>query len=198
MDEYQENMKLALFGGTFNPPHIAHLIGAELARGEFQIDKILFTPTYIPPHKQAPDVSSEARKEMLEIAIKDNPYFQILDLEIKRREVSYSIDTIREIKREYPVCFLYLIMGTDQAGEFWDWKEPESILELVKFIIIKRPDYDKNKIDKRLLSKSQFLELSLDISSSVIRERVTAGKTIRYLVPEGVRDYIIANGLYQM
>ena len=118
-------MKLGIFGGTFNPPHTAHLIGAELVREKFYLDRILFIPTYIPPHKEQPEISPAARMRMLHIAIEDNPYFQLVDLEIKRREISYTVDTIREIIAKNPGDSLYLIMGTDQALEFREWKEPD-------------------------------------------------------------------------
>jgi len=190
-------MKLGIFGGTFNPPHIAHLIGAELVREEFHLNRILFIPTYIPPHKEQPEISPAARMRMLHIAIEDNPYFQLLDLEIKRREISYTVDTIREIIEKNPGDSLYLIMGTDQALEFREWKEPETLLALLEFIIVTRPGYDRWKIDKVLSEKADFFELNIDISSTMIRNRIKDGKSIRYLIPESVREYIIANGLYQ-
>jgi nicotinate-nucleotide adenylyltransferase len=190
-------MRLGIFGGTFNPPHTAHLIGTELVREEFHLDRILFIPTYIPPHKEQPEVPPAARLRMLHIAIKDNPSFQLIDLEIKRRKVSYTIDTVREIKAKNPDSSLYLIMGTDQSQEFGEWKQPETLLAMLEFIIIARPGFDKEKISELLRRKAAFLELNIDISSTMIRNRIKSGKSIRYLVPEGVREYIIANGLYQ-
>jgi len=190
-------MKLGIFGGTFDPPHIAHLIGAELVRGEFHLDRILFIPTYIPPHKEQPEISPAARMRMLHIAIEDNPYFQLLDWEIKRREISYTIDTIREIIEKNPGDSLYLIMGTDQALEFREWKEPETLITLLEFIIVTRPGIDRKRIDKMLREKAQFFELNIDISSTMIRNRIKDGKSIRYLIPENVREYIVANRLYQ-
>ncbi len=190
-------MRFGIFGGTFDPPHTAHLIGAELIRERFCLDKILFIPTYIPSHKERPQVPPAARLKMIHIAIKDNPSFQLLDLEIKRREVSYTIDTVREIMRENQRDSLYLIMGTDQALEFRKWKEPETLLNLLEFIIITRPGYDKGEIDKVLREKADFFELNIGISSTMIKDRIKNGKSIKYIVPEGVREYIIANGLYQ-
>jgi len=190
-------MKFGIFGGTFNPPHTAHLIEAELVREEFHLDRILFIPTYIPPHKEQPEISPAARMRMLHIAIEDNPYFQLLDLEIERREISYTVDTIKEIIEKNPGDSFYLIMGTDQALEFREWKEPETILTLLEFIIVTRPGFDRGKIDKILREKTQFFELNIDISSTMIRNRIKDGKSIRYLVPESVREYIVANKLYQ-
>ena len=190
-------MKLGIFGGTFNPPHTAHLIGAELVREKFYLDRILFIPTYIPPHKEQPEISPAARMRMLHIAIEDNPYFQLLDLEIKRREISYTVDTIREIIAKNPGDSLYLIMGTDQALEFREWKETETLLTLLEFIIVTRPGFDRERIDKILRGKAQFFELNIDISSTMIRNRIKDGKSIRYLIPKSVREYIIANGLYR-
>lgn len=189
-------MKIGIFGGTFDPPHIAHLIGAELVREEYHLDRILFIPTYLPPHKRQPEISSHLRLEMLKIAIRDNPFFSLLDYEIERREVSYTIDTIREIMARYKGGSYYLIIGSDQAQEFYEWKEPEALLELLEVIIITRPGYSKGGVGGPLLKKTRFFELNIDISSTMIREKVKAGKSIKYLVPEGVREFIIENKLY--
>ncbi len=192
-------MKLGIFGGTFNPPHIAHLIGAELVRDEFHIDRILFIPSYIPPHKQKPDIPVVARLDMLNIAIEGNPCFLLVDNEIKRKEVSYTIDTIKEIMAQYGgENSLHLIIGADQAKEFRDWKEPDTLIGMFESIIIMtRPGYSRDEIDRGLRGKTKIFEMNIDISSTMIREFVRRGKSIKYLVPEGVREYIIENKLYK-
>lgn len=199
LDDNEKNspMKVGMFGGTFDPPHIAHLIGPEMVREKFSLDKILFIPTYIPRLKETPAVSPSVRTAMLHKAIKGNPYFHILDLEIKRRKVSYTIETVREIIAKNPEDSLYLIMGTDQAQEFWEWREPESLLSMLQFIIITRPGYERGNIDERLRKKTEFFEMNLNISSTMVRDRIRNNKSIRYLVPEDVRRYIIEKGLYR-
>ncbi|MDO9575909.1 MAG: nicotinate (nicotinamide) nucleotide adenylyltransferase, partial [bacterium] len=138
-----------------------------------------------------------ARMRILHIEIEDNPYLLLLYWEIKRTEISYTIDTIREIIEKNPGDSLYLIMGTDQALEFREWKEPETLITLLEFIIVTRPGIDRKRIDKMLREKAQFFELNIDISSTMIRNRIKDGKSIRYLIPENVREYIVANRLYQ-
>ncbi|MCK4330453.1 nicotinate-nucleotide adenylyltransferase [candidate division WOR-3 bacterium] len=190
-------MRLGIFGGTFNPPHLAHLIGAELVREEFQLSRVLFIPAFIPPHKHQPDVPPTVRLEMLRIAIEDNPFFHLVDLEIKRKGVSYTIDTVKEIMNINKGDSFYLIMGTDQAKEFYEWREPNALLRLFRIIIITRHGHEKDEIDEALKKKAKIFELNMDISSTMIRKRVKNGKSIRYLVPEGVREYIIRKGLYR-
>jgi nicotinate-nucleotide adenylyltransferase len=120
---YREKMRIGILGGTFNPPHLGHLILAEEVREKLNLDKIFFIPTNIPPHKSTESVSSWHRFNMVKLAIKSNPYFEVLDLEIKRGGVSFTIDTIKELKSKFPRDEFYLIVGSDLASTFSTWKD---------------------------------------------------------------------------
>lgn len=193
-------MKIGVFGGAFDPPHIAHLILAERAREEFGLDKILFVPTNIPPHKPKPVALAEDRIKLIKIAVKSNRYFEVLDIEIKRGGISYTVDTIRELKKNYPGSQLFLLIGEDEARKFDNWKESDEILRHVRFIIFLRSNLSRSRESNvALLPKeiSDFIDLRLEISSTNIRELVRKGKSIKYLVPQKVATYIKEKKLYR-
>ncbi|RKY55103.1 MAG: nicotinic acid mononucleotide adenylyltransferase [Candidatus Neomarinimicrobiota bacterium] len=193
-------MSICLFGGTFDPPHIGHLIIAEFILSDLDVDKIYFIPSSIPPHKQASSYSStSSRVEMLQIAIKGTPAFQISDIELNRPGVSYSIDTIKQIKSRMNLSKeeLYFLIGSDSLVEFQSWMNPEEILSLAQVIVAPRPLFTKDMVKPEFLEQVQFLNTpQIDISSSMIRERVYEGKSIRYLVLIKVEEYIKKNKLY--
>ncbi|MCK4352165.1 nicotinate-nucleotide adenylyltransferase [candidate division WOR-3 bacterium] len=188
--------KIGIFGGAFDPPHIGHLIGAEQARKEFELEKIIFIPTNIPPHKEAPVASQRERLEMTRIAIRGKPYFEVSDIEIKREGISYTIDVIKELKQIYPNSELFLIMGMDEAKDFMNWKEPEKLSMLCKFIILTRPGFKREEIPESLKEKAELFNLNINISSSKIRELIKNSKSIRCLVPEDIENYIKKKKLY--
>jgi len=198
--------RIGILGGAFDPPHIGHLTGAEKVREEFGLDKIIFIPTYIPPHKNLPKASPDKRLEMVEIAIQGKPYFEVSDIEIKRKGISYTVDTIRELKQIYSKDELYLIIGMDEAKDFINWKKPKKLLKFCKFIILTRPGFQpeaaellahkKEEVPEPLRKTVQFLSLNLDISSTMIRELVKKSNSIKSFVPEGVENYIKENKLY--
>ena len=191
-------MKVCLFGGTFDPPHIGHLLIAQTICEAESFDKILFIPVNIPPHKTV-NTSLEDRLNMLDIAIDDNPNFEISDIEIKRGGVSYTIDTIRTIKNKYNISsnkISYLI-GSDSLLNFHNWKEPEKILKECQIIVAIRPGFRPSDIPAWILHKIQFANIPrFEISSTNIRSRWVEGKTIRYLVTLPVWDYINKNKIY--
>lgn len=191
-------MKICLFGGTFDPPHIGHLLIAQTICEAESFDKILFIPVNIPPHKSV-NTLLEDRLNMLEIAIDDNPNFEISDIEIKRGGVSYTIDTIRTIKKQYNICsnkISYLI-GSDSLLNFHNWKDPEKILEECQIIVAIRPGFRPSDIPAWILHKIQFANIPrFEISSTNIRSRWVEGKTIRYLVTLPVWEYINKNKIY--
>lgn len=189
--------RIGLFGGVFDPPHIAHLIAAERAREEFKLDKIIFIPTNVPPHKPPPVASSLHRVELIKRAVEGNPYFEVLEIEIKRGGVSYTVDTIKEIKEIYGVAHIFLLIGMDEALDFMRWKEPGEILRVARFIIFTRSGFKRVGLPKLLKEKAYFINLNLELSSSTIRRLVSAGNSIRYLVPDSVGAYIKENGLYK-
>ncbi len=190
--------KLGIFGGTFNPPHMAHLMAAEGVRDQLKLDKVLFVPAAIPPHKQKENiVPVKHRLEMVRLAIRGNRYFEISDVELHRKGPSYTIDTVREMRRSYPDDELLFIMGIDLLTEFDTWKEPDMILEECRLVAMNRPGFDLAVIDKDLLMRVELVNVpSVDISSTNIRRRVKSGRSIRYLVTQDVEEYIHGNSIY--
>lgn len=191
--------KIGIFGGAFDPPHIAHLIIAEEVLISLSLSKILFVPTYYPPHKTT-TTSFEHRFNMLLLAIENNEKFTISDIEKKIKEKyniesSYSIYTIRELRKIYPDKELYFIIGSDQYLEFKNWYQPEEILKEIKLCVLMRYGYSlSNEEPKENLI---FLPVpQLGIKSSEIRERIKNNKPFRYFLPEKVYKYIIENKLY--
>ncbi len=185
-------MKIGILGGSFNPPHIGHLILAQDVLEALGLDKVFFIPTNISPHKNNNEVEAEKRLEMLNIAIEDNDKFQALDLEIKRGDISYTIDTIRELKSNYPEDDFYLIIGSDLANDFSNWKEPEAIKNAVNIVVAKRQDHP-------LDSKNNFTIVDIkqvEISSSLIRNLISKGKLVKYLLRDRVSEYINKHKLY--
>jgi len=192
-------MRIGIFGGTFNPVHFGHLAAAAQVHEALGLEWIYFVPCMLPPHKSGENLAPpEARLRMLALAIEGDERFKICDVEIRRGGVSYSIDTIAELKQEHPEDELHFIIGADMFLEFESWRQPERIVELAKLVVVTRPGIDMAKAPKQFLEKAEVIEIhALNISSSMIRELVKEGKTISYLVPKPVEEYIIQNGLYR-
>jgi len=190
--------KIGFLGGTFDPIHSGHLILAQQLLEQFQLDRVIFIPAATPPHKDDRSVSlTQHRFEMTRTAIEDNPLFEISDIELKREGKSYTIDTIKKLKELYPGSDLFLLGGSDILTEFETWKDPEKIFQEVKVVIGIRPGYDKIDSDNEFFKKSIIAEIDgLQVSSTQIRRKVREGKTIKYLVPLKIEEYIIAKGLY--
>ncbi len=191
--------RLGILGGTFNPPHLAHLIAGERAVDEFALDRLLFIPANIPPHKVGHEMASaEDRLAMTRIAIQGNPRFEVSDMEITRAGKSYTIDTIRALKEIYKPDSIVLFIGLDMFHIFDSWHESEAILREAEVVVMARPTHDVEAIDSESKGQVKFLTLPLlEISSTDIRERVRLGKTIRYLVPDAVGAYIAEHKLYR-
>jgi nicotinate-nucleotide adenylyltransferase len=193
-------MKIGIFGGTFNPPHYGHLIVAEFIREEVGLDKIIFIPCSIPPHKQNDEylsqiASPEHRFEMVKLAITGNKFFEVSDIEINRGGVSYTIDTVNYFVSNFPEEKFYLLIGADQFAEFHTWRKPDEIVQKVNLIVFNRPGF---VIPKTEFSRfATFITIpNIEISASTIRKRIRHGKSIKYLVPPAVEEYILANKLY--
>tara|TARA_B100001540_G_C15533455_1_gene518023 strand:- start:41 stop:625 length:585 start_codon:yes stop_codon:yes gene_type:complete len=193
-------MKVCLFGGTFDPPHLGHLIIAQTIFEAENFDQIVFVPAYQPPHKNGIKISPvDQRLEMLNIAIKENPNFIMSDLEIERKGLSYSIDTIVEYKKQNNLKSneLFYLMGSDSLKQFKKWKDPKMIIDESRVIVAIRPGFRPSDIPNWILAKIQFASIPrIEISSTTIRERWVDGKTIRYMVTESVWQYINKNKLY--
>lgn len=192
-------------GGTFNPVHNAHLFIAEEAREVFSLSKVIFVPNKIPPHRSLCSSSLLDRINMLKLALSSNNFFDLSLFELDRDCISYSIDTVKYFFEKYPKTPLYFITGTDSLLKY-DWKSLEDLIDMLEaFISLSRPKYSKELLFDRIKTKYPdhyhkiiiFDSLFLEISSSDIRKRIKEGRSIKYLVPEGVEKYILENGLYR-
>ncbi|MCP4584028.1 MAG: nicotinate-nucleotide adenylyltransferase [candidate division Zixibacteria bacterium] len=188
--------KLGILGGTFDPPHIGHLILAQAALENLKLDKIIFIPAANQPQKQLQQVSSVAiRLKMLKLALGNEEQFEISEIEISRDGLSYTCDTVDELKDMYPKAALYLIIGGDNISEIETWKKPEDIFTKANVAAALRPEF---KSIGTYMNKIKIIDMpQVDISSTLIRKNVKDGKSIKYLVPERVENYISANGLYR-
>ena len=199
--------RLAIMGGTFDPIHYGHLVTAEAVRTEFAADCVLFIPTGQPPHKSDNAVTdNEHRYLMTVLATVGNPYFYTSRMEIDRPGRTYTIDTIRALRR---ICRkdteLYFITGADAVAEIFTWKEADKLLELCHFVAVTRPGYrtdnlmaDIQAIDEKYAARLHFLEVpALAISSSDIRKRCARSKAVKYLLPEVVETYMTKHQLYE-
>jgi nicotinate-nucleotide adenylyltransferase len=191
-------MRICLFGGTFDPPHIGHLLVSQTVCEAEYFDKILFIPAFQPPHKR--DITPvDERISMLELAVEGNPNFEISDVELKRKGVSYTIDTVKAIKTEMSLKNneIFYLMGSDSLLEFQHWKEPEGILKECQVIVAIRPGFRPSDIPSWILQRIQFANIPrFEISSTNIRHRWVENKTIRYMVTLPVWEYIEKNNLY--
>ncbi len=210
-------MKIGILGGTFNPIHYGHLRIAEEVRERFNLTKVLFIPSGIPPFKiyGTELISAHHRAEMVRLAIKSNPFFEISYIEIKREGISYTVDTLEILKEQYPDSTLYFIAGADAVADLPKWKRPHRILELAEFIVVTRPGtpllglknlltygipedglmrFIKEEIEEFHHRPFYFERVSaISISGSLIRSFMKAKKSIKYLLPEEVEYYIIKN-----
>jgi nicotinate-nucleotide adenylyltransferase len=189
-------------GGTFDPIHHGHLMAAEEARWQFELDEVVFVPTGQPWMKSERRVSpAEDRYLMVVIATSSNPRFMVSRLEIERDGPTYTVDTLRAIAAERGDVDLFFITGADAMLEILQWKDPEEALELAHFIAATRPGYDLSAFERGAPTEHPNVSVmqipALAISSTDIRRRVANGAPIRYLVPEGVQTYISKAGLYR-
>ena len=192
-------MKIAILGGTFDPPHLGHLILAETVLKELNYDKVLFIPSKIPPHKNiSGEVSDEDRLNMLKLSIEDDKRFSFDDYELNSEGISYSIKTLNYLYQNYNIDGkIALIIGADLIKNFHKWKEPEKISELTNIVAVNREENDN--LDKENIEKYNIkiiIAPRIDISSTLIRERIKKNKAFRYFLNNKVYDYIISNKLY--
>jgi nicotinate-nucleotide adenylyltransferase len=188
-------MKIGIIGGTFNPIHLGHLILAEEMRQKISLNKVIFMPANLPPHKKNGEIiPAHHRLRMVKLAIRANPYFSVSDIEINRGGRSYTIDTIRELNKIYSGDELYFIIGSDLIKYLNEWKDLKQIIALVKFIVATRPGYSLENLPAYM----RTIDIrAVDISAFEIRQCIKQNRSFRYLVPEVVRRYIIKKGLYK-
>ena len=191
--------KICLFGGTFDPPHIGHLLVAQTIFEAENFGKIVFIPTFKTPKKnKITDIKD--RLAMLRMGVTSNPNFEISDLEIQRGGTSYTIDTVREYKsdQDYDSRELYYLIGSDSLQTFHTWKDPREILDECQVIVALRPGFRPSDISNWILRKVRFASIPrFEISSSTIRSRWQENKTIRYMVTQPVWEYINDHGIYK-
>jgi nicotinate-nucleotide adenylyltransferase len=192
-------MRLGVFGGSFNPPHVAHLAVAEAAAEAAGLDRILWVPAATPPHKRLdPGLAPAAdRLAMTRLAVEGNERFEVSDVEIARSGISYTVDTLAALAGEYPGARLHLLLGGDSLAAFATWRAPERILELARLVVYARPGVPR-EAPGPLAGHVTWVEApALALSSSDLRARIAEGRSVRYLVPDAVREYIARHGLYR-
>ncbi len=190
-------LKVGIYGGSFDPIHNGHLITAQSVKEMRELDRIIFIPTFISPHKQDVETTEvDHRVNMLQLAIKPIPYFEMSDIELKRKNVSYTVDTLKELSERYK--HIELIIGYDNIFKFHTWRQPDEIIRIAKLVVLRRklniPRGKQNKFYRAAaFVKSPFIQ----ISGSVIRRRVSENLPINFMVPEKVQEYILKNKLYR-
>lgn len=187
--------RIGILGGTFNPVHLGHLVLAEQAKQLLRLKEVIFVPTNLPPHKRKGHLAAaKDRYRMLSLAVKSNLSFAVSDLELERGGISYSIETMKKFESLFPQANLYFIVGSDFLEEFLTWKDIDKLRRICKIVIAPRPGHPI----KRLPGNMQIIKVNaLDITSSDIRRRIKTKASIRYLIPEEVRKYILKKGLYR-
>ncbi len=196
--------RLGILGGTFDPIHMGHLRMAEAVYRRMGLEQVLFVPAYMPPHKLGMYYAAAGeRYAMTELAVAAYPHFVVSDIELRRSGVSYTIDTLRELRRLYPLRELYFIIGADSLAQLHTWHNIEEMLELITFVAAGRPGYEGvlDKVARRLGKRARERVVLLDtpeydISSTDIRARIRRKESLAGLVPQAVEQYIYQHGLY--
>ena len=189
-------MRIGILGGTFNPIHMGHLILAEEALYKLNLDKLMLVPAYMPPHKNVEaNVKAQDRLKMVQLAIEDNPAFAVSTFEIEAKTKSYSINTLKEFRKIYgDEAQLYFITGSDLLKDLFSWKDVNDIFKMSKFIVANRPGYPVKEVPEQA---ETVVITPIEVSSEDIRRRLKAGRSIRYLVADKVRNYIAEHKLYE-
>ena len=192
-------MTVGLFGGSFNPPHVAHLVVAEVVRDQFGLDEVWWIPNATPPHKPNDElVAVQHRLTMTERTVEGNPAFRVCGVEVERDGVSYTVETLRVLQDQHPDTDFALILGSDSLDHFADWHRPDEIAERVPLIVYKRPGAIESVANPRFANNVQYAAAPvMEISGTEVRARRRADRSIRYLVPEAVRSYIHTHSLYR-
>lgn len=185
-------MEIGIFGGTFDPPHLGHLIMAEQVRSQLELDEIWFIPSNLPPHKQKARASADQRQQMLQLAIMNNPAFRLNTIELSRPGKSYTLDTIQMLTKKFANDHFHFIIGADMVQDLPNWYRIDELMELIDFVGVKRTgftlqtSYPITAVDVPMI----------EISSTIIRDRLSKGNSIKYLVPDAVYDFIKERGMY--
>lgn len=188
-------MRIGILGGTFNPVHSGHLHMAKVALRKLRLRAVIFVPTFIPPHKRVrANISAEDRVRMLQLALEGNKRFTISLYEIRRKGISYSINTIKYFKKKYGSnAELFFLIGADSLMGLKTWKSIKRLLELAQFVVIPRPGFNAKKAPSNII---EIRTLGKDISSAAVRKLIKKGRSIKRFVPKKVFRYIKRRGLY--
>jgi nicotinate-nucleotide adenylyltransferase len=196
-------LRVGILGGAFNPPHIGHLVCAQEALVQLELDRVLFVPVGVAPHREIEhDPGAEVRLEMVALVVAEDERFETSRVELDREGPSYTSDTLEQLAKESKEDELFLILGGDQAAALGTWHEPENVLERATVVVFERFSWGRNAIMIKIgrlpgARRVRYLDMPLiQVSSSSIRRRVREGAPIRYLVPDKVADYIQTKGLY--
>ncbi len=197
-------MKIGVMGGSFDPIHIGHLISAEQGREELGLDTVLFMPSGIHPFKGNKISSAEKRLEMTRRAIETNPNFQISLIGVNREDTNYTIDDIRDLKKIYPEDEIFFFIGTDIIYEIEKWKDFAELAKICKFVLFNRWGQEKDRLENKIRELEGLYKINIrqietplvEISSTDIREARKNHRSIKYLVPESVEEYILENEIY--
>ena len=198
--------RVGILGGTFNPIHTGHLILAEQARSRFGLDEVLIIPSGISYFKKGMDIpDGRIRYEMCELAVQDNPYFRVSDIEIRREGNTYTAETLKELKNEEPDTDFFFMIGADILHEIGYWKDPEDIFKNCSLLVSVRNNESEDdlKKDAQALKEKYGAEVcmlhttNIDISSTMIRQLISEKKSVRYYLPEALREYILKNKIYE-
>jgi nicotinate-nucleotide adenylyltransferase len=201
-------MRIGIFGGTFDPVHFGHLLLAESCREQLRLDEVWFVPAAIPPHKREQHVTTPAaRVEMLKLAIGGNEAFRVSEIELAREGVSYTVDTLTEIRRQQPSAELFLLIGADTLHDLPNWREPQQVCTLALPVAVCRPGSPEPTYDAlaTLVSAERLQQIEahrvdmppIGISSRDLRRRAAAGLSLRYQTPRAVEKYVETHGLYR-
>jgi nicotinate-nucleotide adenylyltransferase len=195
---------LGLLGGTFDPPHLGHLILAEIAYEALGLSRVLFLPAADPPHKSiTPITDVKHRLAMLKAAIAGNPHLAISDVDMTRPGPQYTVDSLAILRRQFPDSDLYFLMGGDSLREIPSWRDPSGIIAQARLAVMRRPGtvIDLSGLEASLPGATDrvvFVDAPvIGVAATALRERVRLGQSIRYQVPEAVEWYIVAHGLYR-
>lgn len=206
MTNDQRPIRLGIYGGSFDPVHLGHLLLAETCREACELDRVLFLPCGQSPHKPRGAIASGLqRAEMLEFAVAGDPRFGVCRIELERSGPSFTVETLRQLRVEQPDSELFFLMGADSLADLPLWREPQAILELATIVAVNRghrPPPDWSSLESRLgpsvRDPVRFVTMpAIDLSATEIRERAHSGRSLRFRVPRVVEEYIRQNGLYQ-